>query len=179
MTHKLPGEEFVRATDDDDDGVVVPIKTVADFAASIKPYNDSKDYLGAFLHGGHRIHVAGPIGHGKTTFMLEATSAALREAEFLGWRGRGGLRALHIDLEMPDELLRQAVVDARLGDAEGLDMLHLPDGLEIDTNDSHRKMIEKAVEGYDITFASTRSTSWSATSWSTAAHERSSACWTH
>jgi hypothetical protein len=80
--------------------------------------------------------------------MLEAESAALRGDDFLGWAGRGDLRALHIDLEMPEHLLDRAVRHARI--EHGLDILHEPDGLEIDKNASHRQMIEKAVEGYDI-----------------------------
>ena len=142
--HKV--EELECATDDG--SIVLPIRSVKDFAASIKPYSDQHSYLGPLLHAGQRVHVAGPTGHGKTTFMLEAESAALSASEFLGWRGRGGLRALHVDLEMPEHLLSRAVTDARLGD--GLDLLHLPDGLEIDTNQSHRQLIEKACEGYDI-----------------------------
>ena len=150
VKHGLPVEEFQSATGEDVDEIVLPIKSVKQFAAGIKPYNNSRDYLGPFLHGGQRVHVAGPTGHGKTTFMLEAESAALRGAKFLDWQGRGNLRALHIDLEMPEHLLHRAMDSARLGDVDGLDLLHLPDGLEIDTNTSHRQMIEKACEGYDI-----------------------------
>ena len=150
VKHGLAVEEFQHPTGEDGDEIALPIKSVRQFAANLKPYNDEKDYLGPFLHGGHRIHVAGPTGHGKTTFMLEAESAAIRGVEFLGWQGRGNVRALHIDLEMPEELLHQAVIDARLDGADGVDLLHLPDGLEVDTNPSHRRMIEKACEGYDI-----------------------------
>lgn len=126
------------------------ITSVKDFALSVPDYDENKDYLGPFLHGGYRIHVAGPTGHGKTSFLLEAESAALRGDDFLGWRGRGNLRVLHIDLEMPGELLLQAVKDARLYGADGFDILHLPDGLEIDTNDEHRRLLEDSVKGYDI-----------------------------
>lgn len=128
-----------------------PIMSVKNFAAVVPPYDENKDYLGPFLHGGYRIHVAGPTGHGKTSFLLEAEGAALRGDEFLAWAGRGSsLRALHVDLEMPAELLLQAVKDARLDTVEGFDLMHLPDGLAIDTNDEHRKMLERAVQGYHI-----------------------------
>lgn len=147
ITHGLP-LEALRTAPTASEGYVLPIKSVKEFAAGIKPHNDQHDYLGPFLHAGQRVHVAGPTGHGKTTFMLEAESAALAGTEFLGWQGRGSLRALHIDLEMPEHLLNRAITNARLG--EGLDLLHLPDGLEIDTNSSHRQLIEKACEGYDI-----------------------------
>lgn len=149
VTHGLP-VEALRIAPVASEGVILPIKSVKSFAASVTPYHDGRAYLGPLLYGGNRVHVAGPIGHGKTTLMLEAESAALRATDFLGWTGKGKLRALHIDLEMPDHLLHRAVTDARLGDVDGLDLLHLPDGLEIDKNESHRQMIEKACEGYDI-----------------------------
>lgn len=149
VTHGMP-VEALRIAPTAPQGDVLPIKSVKSFAASVTSYHDERAYLGPLLYGGNRVHVAGPIGHGKTTLMLEAESAALRATDFLGWPGKGNLRALHIDLEMPDHLLHRAVTDARLGDVDGLDLLHLPDGLEIDKSESHRQMIEKACEGYDI-----------------------------
>jgi hypothetical protein len=129
----------------------LPIVSVKDFLAGIPIYDTSKDYLGPFLHGGHRVHIAGPIGHGKTSFLMEAVSAAVRGTEFLGWRGKGDIRALYIDLEMPAELLGQAFHDARLDQCNGhVSLLHLPDGLEVDTNPKHRELIERAVDGFDI-----------------------------
>ena len=128
----------------------LPIKSVDDFLASIPRYDTDKDYLGPFLHGGYRAHVAGPIGHGKTSFLLEAVSAAVRGDTFLGWQGKGGLNALYLDLEMPPELLGQAVRDARLDKAEGFNLMHLPDGLCIDTKPEDRELLERAVEGYQI-----------------------------
>jgi len=128
----------------------LPIKGVSEFLDGIPKYDTDRDYLGPFLHGGYRVHVAGPIGHGKTSFLLETVSAALRGDSFLGWEGKGGLKALYLDLEMPPELLGQAVRDARLDRAEGFSLLHLPDGLRIDTHPEDRELLERAVEGFQI-----------------------------
>lgn len=130
----------------------IPIMDVGTFLAGVPTYETSKDYLGPFLHGGYRVHVAGPIGHGKTSFLMEAVSAAVRGEEFLGWPGRGNLRALYVDLEMGMETLGQAIRDARLDQAPkgAFQLLHYPNGLQIDTNHQHRKILERAVAGYEV-----------------------------
>lgn len=129
----------------------LPIVKGAAFVESVKPHDVSKDYLGAFLHGGERVHVIGPIGHGKTTFLAEALSAALRGDTFLGFEGRGSeLRGIYVDLEMPQHLLRQAIVDARLDGCPNFDLWHRPDGLEIDRNEQHRLDLESVMRDYDV-----------------------------
>ena len=129
----------------------LPIQSSAEFLENVPPYDEGKDYLGAFLHGGYRVHVAGPIGHGKTSFLLEAVSAAVRADEFIGFSGeRTGLRCLYVDLEMPGELLAQAVRDARLEGHPDFDLLSLPHGLRIDTHPEDARRLEEAADGYDI-----------------------------
>lgn len=128
----------------------LPIQSVSTFLANVPPYDEDKDYLGAFLHGGNRVHIAGPIGHGKTSFLLEAVSAAVRGDDFLGFQGKGGLKARLVDLEMPSELLGQAVRDARLEGVDGFELVHLPDGLRIDTHPEDRRLLEAVAEDCDL-----------------------------
>jgi hypothetical protein len=128
----------------------LPIQSASTFLANVPPYDEGKDYLGALLHGGYRVHVAGPIGHGKTSFLLEAVSAAIRGDAFLGFGGRGALRCLYVDLEMPAELLAQAVRDARLDGDDNFHVLNLPDGLRIDTHPEDSAMLEQAAEDFDL-----------------------------
>lgn len=128
---------------------LLPATRVADFLARIPPYDEALDYLGPFLHGGYRVHVAGPIGHGKTSFLLEAVSAAVRGDDFLGFPGRGGLRCIYVDLEMPAELIGQAVRDARLEEADGFHLVSLPDGLRIDSEPEDARMLEETVAELD------------------------------
>lgn len=131
----------------------LPIVPFGKLAASVGPYDASRDYLGAFLRGGTRAHIIGPIGHGKTTFMAEAVSSAVHGREFLGFTGKDdGIRALYIDLEMPLDLLVETLVAARFNpdDDPYLDVVSLPDGLEVDKNAEHRQMIFDAAEDYEI-----------------------------
>ena len=76
-------------------------------------------------------------------------SAAVRGDEFLGLRGKGGLRCLYIDLEMPAELIGQAIRDARLDDVDGFHCVSLPDGLRIDTQAEDRELLENTVAELD------------------------------
>ncbi len=128
----------------------LPIQSASTFLANVPPYDQNKDYLGPLLHAGSRVHVGGPIGHGKTSFKFEAIGAALRGDEFLGFKGKGGLQALYVDLEMPAEALGQAIRDARLEGVDGFSLLHLPDGLRIDTHPEDRDLLERAAEGFDL-----------------------------
>jgi hypothetical protein len=129
----------------------LPIQSFGDFADSVGPRDETRNYLGALFRGGQRTHVIGPIGHGKTTFMAEATACAVHGRDFLGLRGRGGIRALYIDLEMPRELLLGTLKAARFDPGSPLfDVVSLPDGLEVDRNAEHREMIENSMEGYHI-----------------------------
>jgi hypothetical protein len=129
----------------------LPIQSFGDFADSVGPRDETRNYLGALFRGGQRTHVIGPIGHGKTTFMAEATACAVHGRDFLGLRGRGGIRALYIDLEMPRELLLGTLKAARFDTGSPLfDVVSLPDGLEVDRNAEHREMIENSMEDYHI-----------------------------
>ncbi len=129
----------------------LPIQTFKEFSDSIGPRDETRNYLGAFFRGGQRTHVIGPIGHGKTTLMAEAVSSAVHGRDFLGFRGRGGLRGLYIDLEMPRELLLATLKAARFDPTSPLfDVVSLPDGLEVDKNAEHREMIANAMGDYHI-----------------------------
>lgn len=130
---------------------MLPIVSWKAFSDSVGEYDDSRDYLGAFLRGGQRVHVIGPIGHGKTTFLAEALSSAIYGREFLGFQGSGGIPGVYIDLEMPPELLKQTLTDARFNlNSDLFDLVHLPDGLSVDTNAQHREMIENAMDAYRV-----------------------------
>ena len=121
------------------------------FAAGVGPRDESLDYLGPLFTGGQRTHIIGPIGHGKTTFMAEAVAAAVHGRDFLGFQGRGNLRALYIDLEMPQRLLLRTLQAARfdLG-SDDFHLAHYPDGLKIDVSADHREMLENTVGDYQV-----------------------------
>lgn len=126
------------------------VTTLGKFFETAERYDPTKDYLGPFLHGGYRNFVLGPTGHGKTTFVMEAVSAAACGTSFLGWRGKG-VRVLYINLELGDELFRRALEDSRLNPThENVKIVHRPLGLHLDTNPEHREMLENTIADFDI-----------------------------
>jgi hypothetical protein len=133
-------------------GPALPIMSFGEFAAQIGDRDDSLDYLGAFLRGGKRVHVIGPIGHGKTTFLAEILSAAVNGRDLFGFKGRGDVRALYVELgDMAPEEIKETLVAARFDlDGDRFDLAHLPDGLEVDKNEQHRRMLEDAMARYEI-----------------------------
>jgi hypothetical protein len=128
------------------------IVTWGDFAASVGDYDATLDYLGPLLRGGNRVHVIGPIGHGKTTLLAEAVAAAVHGRDFLGFQGRGDVRGLYIELgDMAPEEIRDVLQAARFDLAgDRFDLAHLPDGLEVDRNEQHRRMLEDAMSRYQV-----------------------------
>lgn len=131
-----------------------PVLSASAFRESVGEYDPSREYLGPFLYGGERVHVIGPVNHGKSTFVQEALGAALRGEEFLGWTGKGSpLTGVLIDLEQPAHKLHQGLIDARLYDPslEGrFDVWHYPEGLAIDQNKQHREMLDDLASTYNI-----------------------------
>lgn len=123
-----------------------------EFVAYAPPESDDLDYVGALVRGGERLHVIGPIGHGKSYFMLELAGAAAGGRDFLGFAGRG-VRVVYVDLEMPPAKLGLAVESARLEPLMRSGMLrlvHQPEGLAIDESEQHRAMIEGLFEDFDV-----------------------------
>ena len=126
----------------------IPVLSSEKFLQGIPLYDASKDYLGSFLHGGYRVTVAGPIGHGKTSFLMEAGAAAARGEDFLGLRGNGA-KVLYIDLEMGAEQVGQAMRDARLPHGN-FDIISRPEGLAIDESRDDRRLLQDAAAGYQV-----------------------------
>lgn len=128
--------------------ILIPAVSSEEFMRRTPSYDETKDYLGPFFRGGRRVTIAGAIGHGKTSLLMEAASATAQGTDFLGWRGSGA-RVIYIDLEMGQESITEAMVDARLPHPN-FAMWSDEDGLQIDKNSRHRKMIETACETYDV-----------------------------
>lgn len=128
------------------------VVSFGDFASAVGDYDDSLDYVGALVRGGERLHVLGPIGHGKTTFMAEALAAAALGRDFLGFRGKGGLRVLYVELgDMTPHEVRTAFIAAGFDPRHAhLDLALLPDGLEIDRSEQDRRRLESVFASYDI-----------------------------
>jgi hypothetical protein len=126
----------------------IPVLSSERFLQNVPEYESRKDYLGPFLHGGYRVTVAGPIGHGKTSFLMEAGAAAAQGCEFLGFHG-AGVSVVYVDLEMGGELIGQAMRDARLPH-ENFHVLSRPEGMAIDSSIEDRRLLQALAGRYHV-----------------------------
>jgi hypothetical protein len=120
------------------------------------PDPDEEGYLlGPLIYRGHRIVVGGWTGHGKTTFTLHMTAAATYGREFLGWEGKGNLRALVVDVEQGTRTIKRRIRETGLEDSDRVKYLRVPDGLALNSDEDAIAMMEKIfVDGrYDIVLA--------------------------
>jgi hypothetical protein len=124
------------------------------------PDPDTSGYLlGPLLYRGHRIVVGGWTGHGKTTFTMHMISAACYGRQFLNWKGKGGLRALVVDVEQGQRTVKRILRETRLEEADRVSYLRIPDGLALDTDEDAIASMERIFaagvggERYDIVLA--------------------------
>ena len=111
--------------------------------------------LGPMLYRGHRIVVGGHTGHGKTTFTLTMVAAAVYGKSFLDWTGKGGLKALVVDVEQGNGTIQRQLTETGLMDSDQVSYWHVPDGLAFDSDPEAIAFMEAALqrEHYDIVLA--------------------------
>ena len=120
------------------------------------PDPDTSGYLlGPLLYRGHRIVVGGWTGHGKTTFTMHMVSAACYGRQFLNWKGKGGLKALVVDVEQGQRTVKRILRETGLQESDRVKYLRIPDGLALDTDEEASLAFEKILfDGcYDIVVA--------------------------
>ena len=99
------------------------------------------DVLGALLVEGARLVVGGHTGHGKTTVVMQMVKAISTAGDFLGYQGSGG-RVLVIDLEQGLRTIQRRLTESGLDDSDQVDVLRVPDGLTLDSDQQERAHIE-------------------------------------
>ena len=119
------------------------------------PDPDTDGYLlGPLIYRGHRIVVGGWTGHGKTTFTMHMVASAVEGTEFLRpkWKGKGGLRALVVDVEQGTRTVKRVLREVGLDRSDNVKYLRVPDGLALDSDADAIAFMEKefAKGRYDI-----------------------------
>ena len=114
----------------------------------------SDELLGPLIMRGSRVVLGAHTGHGKTTFCLALARAVTERRELLDWTGAGG-RALVIDAEQGLRTIKRRLREAELHESEHVDVLRVPDGLELDRNDAHIEHLQEilAAGGYSLVIA--------------------------
>ena len=126
------------------------VLTAREFFALPNP-EGSDDLLGPLLRRKQRTIIGGHTGDGKSTITAGMLRALLRKEEFLGFAGAGG-RALIIDLEQGQRSIKRMLREAQLQDRDDLDILAVPDGLDLDKAEAQRDDIEALIRDghYDV-----------------------------
>jgi len=122
------------------------------------PDPDAEGYLlGPLIYKGYRIVVGGHTGHGKTTFTMQMVASAVKGEDFLDphWHGKGGLRALIIDVEQGTRSLKRVLREVGLDGNPNIRYLRVPDGLALDSDEEAIAAMEKIFHQgrYDIVLA--------------------------
>jgi hypothetical protein len=122
------------------------------------PDPDVEGYLlGPLIYRGYRIVVGGHTGHGKTTLTMHMVASAVKGEDFLDphWHGKGGLRALIVDVEQGTKSVKRVLREVGLEGNTNVKYLRVPDGLALDSDKDAIDFMEKTfVEGrYDIVLA--------------------------
>lgn len=113
--------------------------------------------LGPLIFRGYRVVIGGHTGHGKTTLTMHMVASAVKGTDFLDshWHGRGGLKALIVDVEQGTKSIKRVLRETGLEDNPNVQYLRVPDGLALDSDQDAIKFMERTfVDGrYDIVLA--------------------------
>jgi hypothetical protein len=148
--------ELVRAVEPTESKERLRVLTAPEVMALPDP--DVEGYLlGPLIYRGYRIVVGGHTGHGKTTLTMHMVASAVKGEDFLDphWHGKGGLRALVVDVEQGTKSVKRVLREVGLDGNTNVKYLRVPDGLALDSDKDAIAFMEKTfVEGrYDIVLA--------------------------
>lgn len=111
----------------------------------------SPEILGPLVVLGSRTGLGGYTGEGKTTLIFQMVRAIVRGEEFLGYTGVPG-RVLIVDAEQGLRTIKRRLREVGLDSEDGVDILQVPDGLELDRDSAQVAAIEKLLRegGYSL-----------------------------
>lgn len=129
------------------------LKTAREFCEVVRPV--PTPLMGPLLYRGSRLVVAAGTGDGKSTFCTQLTRGVVMGEEFLGWQGAGGVRGLILDVEQDDYTLEDVLRKFHLEACDDIDILHIPEGAELDKNELEQGWMEYLLEqgNYGIVLA--------------------------
>jgi hypothetical protein len=102
----------------------------------------ASELLGPLVVRGQRLVIGGHTGQGKTTFSFCLAAAIALDREFLGWTGAGG-RVLIIDAEQGRRTIQRRLREMGLDECEHIDFVSVPDGLSLDSDESHIAEVDR------------------------------------
>jgi RecA-family ATPase len=119
---------------------------------TLKPRDLNDDLLGPILRRNSRVGIAGFVGEGKTSLMLQMVAASAYGEQFFRHVGRGGdTRWLILDLEQGESEIARRLEETGIKDRNGnVCYAHMPDGLRIDQDpEDLEALTELLSQGWD------------------------------
>jgi hypothetical protein len=145
--HEVPRDENLAP-------FALELATARSFCA--QPDADAgQELLGAWVVKGYRVIVGGHTGEGKTTLALAVARAIVTGDDLLGFTGAGSGRVLILDAEQGVKSLRRRLREAGLDERDDVDVVRVPDGLQLDKDERHVAELERVLDAgsYDLVVA--------------------------
>jgi hypothetical protein len=117
-----------------------------------RPRPPYEELLGPLIVKGQRCVVGAATGEGKSTLIWWIVKALASAGRFLDWRAPRPCRVLVVDAEQTDHDIARLAMETHLGDEANVHIIHVPDGLSLNTAAEERQRLELALEqgGYDV-----------------------------
>jgi len=116
--------------------------------------SEDLEVCGPLFMRGMRTTIGAQTGEGKTTLALQAIRSVIAGEPFLDetWKPRRLGRALVVDLEQGEETIKRRLTEAGLAESDAVDVLWEPDGLSLDSNAEHQRLLYETLRRgrYDL-----------------------------
>jgi hypothetical protein len=106
---------------------------------------ESDELVGPIIRRRGRTVIGGHTGDGKTTLAYSIARAVVARSQFLGWEGAGG-RVLIINAEQGRKTVKRRLREAGLEDSDAVDVLLIPDGLQLDKEPDQVSALQALLE---------------------------------
>lgn len=107
-----------------------------------RPKPPYEELLGPLVVRGQRLVLGAATGEGKSTLIWWIVKALSVGGRFLDWTAQRPCRVLVVDAEQSDHDLERLITETHLGEAENVWLVHVPDGLSLNSSEEERQRLE-------------------------------------
>lgn len=117
-----------------------------------RPRPPYEELLGPLVVRGQRLVIGAVTGEGKSTFIWWMVKAMVRAERFLDWTATRRCKVLIVDAEQAEHDIARLAMETHLGDAAEIHVIHVPDGLSLNSAAEERQRLEVFLEQgeYDV-----------------------------
>lgn len=117
-----------------------------------RPKPPHEELLGPLIAKGQRMVLGAATGEGKSTIIWWMVKALATGGRFLNWKATRPCRVLIVDAEQSDHDIERLAVETHLGEVDNVWLLHVPDGLSLNTAAEERARLDTILRegGFDV-----------------------------